>query len=67
MDHNYMRLERQVARLERELQMLKSTRHNDKAVSDHYMRLKGTYARKRALLETSRRSDDQSLPSQAAR
>ncbi|MDH3712795.1 MAG: hypothetical protein OET44_02980 [Gammaproteobacteria bacterium] len=50
-----MRLEREVMQLERELKMLKLTRYEDPAASDYYLRLKGLYARRRAILDAHRR------------
>ena len=50
-----MRLAREVLQLERELKVLKLTRYDDKAASDYYLRLKGLYARRKALLDAHRR------------
>lgn len=50
-----MRLEREVMQLERELKMLKLTRYESQAASDYYLRLKGLYARRKAMLDAHRR------------
>jgi len=49
-----MRLQREVAQLERELNRLKRTRYDDEAASDYYLRLKGLYARRKAMLDAHR-------------
>lgn len=50
-----MRLEREVRQLERELKSLKATRYADQTASDYYIRLKGLYARRRAMLDAHQR------------
>jgi hypothetical protein len=50
-----MRLEREVMQLERELKTLKLTRYENQAASDYYLRLKGLYARRKAMLDAHQR------------
>ena len=50
-----LRLEQEVMQLERELRKLKLTRYDDDAASDYYFRVKGLYARRKALLDAQRR------------
>ncbi len=54
MDIGYLRLEREVAKLERELHRLKLVRYQDRPSSDRYFQVKALWARRQATLAARR-------------